>query len=167
MDDQILSRRDRIEAERKLFSPAKTVRQKNFIREAVSGRHASYTSIAKAAGYSDSAASRMGAKLGERLLGNPAFIEACQDLKLTPKDIMTEVKRGMTEAMNPAHPDMPDNSSRQKYADMAIKILGGYAPSQHNVDIERRELRIELSSKQVERIERLTGKMVVIGEDFE
>lgn len=64
---------------------------------------------------------------------------------LTVEAIVSEIKRGVTEGMHPHYSDQPDNFNRRAYTDMAIRLYGGYVPSKLDVDIDRRELKIEIS----------------------
>jgi hypothetical protein len=56
----------------------------------------------------------------------------------------------MTEAVHPQFPNQPDNFNRRAYTDMAIKIYGGYAPSKLDVRQDSRELKIILTSDDIE-----------------
>jgi len=119
----------------KLFQIFPTDRQKAFVKNRLAGMNKRESALN--AGYSESCASVMATRITNRLEANTAFIEEMQDQGLTIDAIVKEIKRGMTESMHPQHPDQPDNYNRRAFADMAIKLYGGYAPSKVNVDIDK------------------------------
>ena len=121
--------------EDKLSEVLTTDKQKAFLQNRLAGMNKRESAIK--AGYSESCASVMATRITNRLEANTAFIEEMQDQGLTIDAIVKEIKRGMTESMHPQHPDQPDNYNRRAFADMAIKLYGGYAPSKVNVDIDK------------------------------
>jgi hypothetical protein len=109
------------------------------------------------AGYSPSTASVMANRLTNRLTCNQAFIEEMHRQGLTIEAIVGEVKRDMTEAMHAQNPTQPDNYNRRAYADLAIKLYGGYAPTK--IDIEKREQKgIYITLRTLKDVENITGE---------
>ncbi len=96
----------------------------------------------------------MAKRLTDRLECNRIFIEEAHRQGLTVEAIIGEIKRGMTEGMHPQHPEQPDNFNRRAYTDMAIKIFGGYSPAKLDVDINKREMTIEITPETIKRIEK-------------
>lgn len=148
--------RPRERLEDKLSDVLTTDKQKAFLRDRLAGMNKRQAAIQ--AGYAVSTASIMAKRLTDRLACNQAFMEEMHRQGLTIEAIVGEVKRGMTSAMNPQHPDQPDNYNRKGYADMAIRLYGGYAPTKVDVQKEQREESVMLDVRTVRIIKELTGE---------
>ena len=61
--------------------------------------------------------------------------------------------------MHPQHPEQPDNFNRRAYADMALKIFGGYSPTKLDVDVNQREIKIEITPDIIKRAEKCKRMM--------
>ncbi len=107
-----------------------------------------------AAGYAPSTASLMAKRLTDKLACNRYFMEEAHRQGLTVEAIIGELKRGVTESMHPLHPDQPDNYNRRGYTDLAMKLFGAYAPTKVDVDIQKKEVSIEITPEMIERLER-------------
>jgi hypothetical protein len=140
--------RPRKKLEDKLSTVLTTDRQKAFLRNRLAGMNKRQAAIQ--AGYAPSTANIMAKRITDKISCNKYFIEEAQRQGLTIDAIIGEVKRGMTEAVHPQFPNQPDNFNRRAYTDMAIKIYGGYAPSKLDVRQESRELKIILTSDDME-----------------
>jgi len=151
--------RPRKKLEDKLSKVLTTDKQKSFLRNRLSGMNKRQAAIQ--AGYAPSAASIMAKKLTDRLSCNRIFIEEAQRQGLTIEAIIGEIKRGMTKAMHPQHPEQPDNYNRRAYTDMAVKIYGGYAPTKVDVYKDSQEFSVRLSIEEVRRIEEYTGEKLI------
>lgn len=135
--------RPRKKLEDKLSKVLTTDRQKGFLRNRLAGMNKRQAAIQ--AGYAPSTASIMAKKLTDRLTCNRIFIEEAQRQGLTIEAIVGEIKRGMTEAAHPQHPDQPDNFNRRGYTDMALRIYGGYAPTKLDIKKDTREVSYQIS----------------------
>ncbi len=149
--------RPRKTLENKLSKVLTTDRQKAFLRNRLAGMNKRQSAIQ--AGYAPSTASIMAKRLTDRLECNRIFMEEAQRQGLTVEAIIGEIKRGMTEGMHPQHPEQPDNFNRRAYTDMAIKIYGGYSPAKLDVDINKREMTIEISPETMKRHEKCKRMM--------
>jgi hypothetical protein len=146
--------------EDKLSDVLTTDRQKAFLRNRLAGMNKRQAAIQ--AGYAVSTASIMAKRLTDRLTCSQAFIEEMHKQGLTIEAIVEEIKRGMTEAMHPQHPDQPDNFNRRAYADMAIRLYGGYAPTKVDVQKNSQERSFRLSMETVRIAEELTGEKILV-----
>jgi hypothetical protein len=97
------------------------------------------------AGYAPSTASIMPKRLTDKITCNRIFIDEAQRQGLTVEAIISEIKRGMTEAAHPQHPDQPDNFNRRGYADMALRIYGGYSPNRLDITQDTRQVAFHIS----------------------
>ena len=141
--------RPRKNLEDKLSQVLTTDKQKAFLRNRLAGMNKRQAAIQ--AGYAPSTASISAKKITDKLSRNKIFIEEMERQGLTVEAIVGEIKRGMKEGMHPQHPDQPDNYNRRAYTDMAIKLYGGYAPSKLDVDIDHRQMTIEISADTMRR----------------
>jgi hypothetical protein len=116
------------------------------------------------AGYAVSTASIMAKRLTDRLSCCQAFIEEMQRQGLTIEAIVGEIKRGMTEPVHPNHPDFPDNFNRRAYADMAIRLYGGYAPTKVDVKKDSREEYFRVDMETIRLAEEVSGEKI-LGDD--
>ena len=66
-------------------------------------------------------------------------MEEMQRQGLAIEAIVGEIKWGITEAVLLKHPDFPDNCNRRAYADMAIRLYGGYPPTKVDLKKDSRE----------------------------
>ena len=117
------------------------------------------------AGYAVSTASIIAKRLTDRLTCCQAFIEEMQRQGLTIEAIVGEIKRGMTEAVLPKHPDCPDNCNRRAYADMAIRLYGGYAPTKIEVQKKSQEDYVMVDIETIRIAERLAGEKILDDDD--
>lgn len=140
--------RPRKKLEDKLSHVLTTDRQKTFLKNRLSGMNKRQAVIQ--AGYATSTASIMAKRITDKISSNKIFIEEAHRQGLTVEAIIGEVKRGMTEAVHPQFQNQPDNFNRRSYTDMAIKIYGGYAPNKLDVRQDSRELKIILTSDDIE-----------------
>jgi hypothetical protein len=115
--------------------------------------------VAIHASYAPSTASISAKKITDKLSSNRIFIEEMERRGLTVEVIVGEIKRGMTEGMHPQHPDQPDNYNRRAYTDMAIRLYGSYAPTKLDVDIDHRQMTIELSPDTIRAIEKASKEI--------
>ena len=106
------------------------------------------------AGYAPSTASIVAKKLTDRLACNRYFMEEAHRQGLTVEAIISELKRGVTEAMHALHPDQPDNYNRRGYTDLALKLYGAYAPTKVDLDIEKKEATFVITPEIIERLEK-------------
>jgi hypothetical protein len=141
--------------EDKLSKVLTTDKQKAFLRNRIAGMNKRQAAIQ--AGYAPSTASIMAKRLTDKLLCNRIFIEEMQRQGLTVEAIVGEIKRGMSEAVDPRYPDKPDNFNRRFYTDMAIKIYGGYAPTKFDIHKKSLGINIDLSPDFEERFRRSTA----------
>ena len=148
--------RPRKKLEDKLSGVLTTDKQKAFLRNRLAGMNKRQAAIQ--AGYAASTASIMATRLTDRLACNREFIEEMDRQGLTIRSIVGEVKRGMTKAVHPSHPDQPDNFNRRAYTDMAIRLYGGYAPAKIDVQKEQREESVMLEAKTICMIKKVTGE---------
>lgn len=151
--------RPRKELEDKLSKVLTTDRQKAFLKNRLAGLNKRQAAIQ--AGYAPSTASIMAKRLTDRLTCNRIFMAEALRQGLTIEAIVGELKRGVTKAMHPQHPDQPDNFNRRAYTDLAMKMFGAYPPQKVDVDIEKREVTLDLTPECLERIRRyyrITGK---------
>ena len=88
-----------------------TDRQKAFLRNRMAGMNKRQAAIQ--AGYAPATANIVAKKITDKLASNRHFIEEAHRQGLTVEAIIGELKRGVTEAMNPQHPDQPDNFNRR------------------------------------------------------
>ena len=154
--------RPRKKLEDKLSKVLTTDKQKAFLRNRIAGMNKRQAAIQ--AGYAPSTASIMAKRLTDRLSCNRIFIEEAQRQGLTVEAIIGEIKRGMTEAMHPQHPNQPDNFNRRFYTDMAMKMYGGYAPARIDVHKESREFSFELSIEEVKKLDEELGRKTIDGD---
>jgi len=145
--------------EDKLSNVLTTDRQKQFLRNRMAGMNKRQAAIQ--AGYSPSTASVMAKRLTDKLACNQAFIEEMHKQGLTIESIVGEIKRGMSEAMHPQHPEQPDNFNRRAYTDLAVKIYGGYAPTKYDVRQESRSVNYQVSVEAYRRAEEITGEKIL------
>jgi hypothetical protein len=103
----------------------------------------------------------MAKRLTDRLACCQAFIEEMQRQGLTIEAIVGEIKRGMTEPVLPNHPDFPDNFNRRAYADMAIRLYGGYAPTKVDVKKDSREEYFRVDIETIRVAEEVTGEKIL------
>lgn len=141
--------RPRKKLEDRLSKVLTTDKQKAFLRNRLTGMNKRQSAIW--AGYAPSTASISAKKITDKLSRNKIFIEEMERQGLTVEAIVGEIKRGMTKGMHPQHPDQPDNYNRRTYTDMAIKLYGGYAPAKLDVDIDHRQMTIEISADTMRR----------------
>ncbi len=113
------------------------------------------------AGYNPSNASVMAKRLTDRLTCNRYFLEEAHRQGLTIEAIITEIKRGMTESMNPTHPDLPDNYNRSRYVDMALKIYGGYSPLKFDIKKDSRESSVMISIDTIRKVEEFRAEKIL------
>lgn len=125
-----------------------------FLRNRLAGMNKRQAAIQ--AGYAPSTASIMAKRLTDRLLCNRYFIEEMQRQGLMVEAIVGEIKRGMSEAMDPRYPNKLDNFNRRFYTDMAIKLYGGYAPTKYDIKSESVGVKLDLSPDFEERVRRRT-----------
>jgi hypothetical protein len=151
--------RPRRRLEDKLSDVLTTDRQKLFLRNRLAGMNKRQAAIQ--AGYAVSTASIIAKKLTDRLSCCQAFIEEMQRQGLTIEAIVGEIRRGMTEPVLPNHPDFPDNFNRRAYADMAIRLYGGYAPTKVDVKKESREDYFRVDIKTIRLAEEVTGEKIL------
>ncbi|MFX0205850.1 MAG: terminase small subunit [Candidatus Hodarchaeota archaeon] len=151
--------RPRKKLDDKLSKVLTTDKQKAFLRNRLAGMNKRQAAIQ--AGYAPSTASIMATRLTDRLSCNRFFIEEAQRQGLTIEAIIGEIKRGMSQAMHPQHPDQPDNFNRRAYTDMAVKIYGGYAPSKLDIRKDSRELHVEMTIEEIRAIEEDTGEKLL------
>jgi len=151
--------RPRKRLEDKLSDVLTTDRQKAFLKNRLAGMNKRQAAIQ--AGYAVSTASIMAKRLTDRLSCCQAFIEEMQRQGLTIEALVGEIKRGMTESVNPKHPDFPDNFNRRAYADMAIRLYGGYAPTKVDVKRESQESSVKLDITTIRLAEELTGEKIL------
>jgi hypothetical protein len=115
----------------KLSKVMTTDKQKAFLKNRMAGMNKRQAAIQ--AGYAPSTASIVAKKLTDRLACNRYFMEEAHRQGLTVEAIISELKRGVTEAMHALHPDQPDNYNRRGYTDLAMKLYGAYAPAKVDV----------------------------------
>jgi hypothetical protein len=151
--------RPRKKLEDKLSDILTTDRQKAFLRNRLAGMNKRQAAIQ--AGYAVSTASIMAKRLTDRLTCCQAFIEEMQRQGLTIEAIVGEIKRGMTEAVNPKYPDCPDNCNRRAYADMAIRLYGGYAPAKVDIQKNSQERSVTVSIETIRLAEELSGEKIL------
>jgi hypothetical protein len=151
--------RPRKRLEDKLSDVLTTDRQKAFLKNRLAGLNKRQAAIQ--AGYAVSTASIMAKKLTDRLSCCQAFIEEMQRQGLTIEAIVGEIKRGMTEPVHPNHPDFPDNFNRRAYADMAIRLYGGYAPTKVNVKKDSREEYFRVDIETIRLAEEVSGEKIL------
>ena len=135
----------------KLSKVLTTDKQKSFLRNRLAGMNKRQSAIE--AGYAPSTASIMAKRLTDRLACNQVFLEEMERQGLTIEAIVGEIKRGISDAMHPQHPDQPDNYNRRGYTDMALKIHGAYAPTKLDMTVDSREMTIEITPELVKRME--------------
>ncbi|MDW7761646.1 MAG: hypothetical protein SCM96_13560 [Acidobacteriota bacterium] len=104
------------------------------------------------AGYAPATANIVAKKITDKLASNRHFIEEAHRQGLTVEAIIGELKRGVTEAMNPQHPDQPDNFNRRYYTDMAIRLFGAYAPTRMDIEVDKREIIVHITPETIEKI---------------
>ena len=138
--------------EDKLSKVLTTDKQKAFLKNRMAGMNKRQAAIQ--AGYAPSTASIMAKRLTDKIECNRYFMEEACRQGLTVAAIISELKRGMTEAMHPLHPDQPDNYNRRGYTDIAMKLFGAYAPTKVDLDIEKKEATIVISPEIIDRLER-------------
>jgi hypothetical protein len=129
-----------------------TDKQKRFVKNRMAGMNKRQAAIQ--AGYAPSTASIMAKRLTDKLECNRYFLEECNRQGLSIEAIVGELKRGVTEAMNPFHPDQPDNYNRRGYTDIALKLFGAYAPTKIDMDIKKQEAKIIITPEIIDRLER-------------
>jgi hypothetical protein len=141
-----------IRLEDKLSKVLTTDKQKAFLKNRMAGMNKRQAAIQ--AGYAPSTASIMAKRLTDKIECNRYFMaEACRQ-GLTVAAIISELKRGMTEAMHPLHRNQPDNFNRRFYTDLALKLYGAFAPSKVALDIQKKETTIVFGPEIIERLER-------------
>ncbi|TFH37624.1 MAG: hypothetical protein E4G99_02125 [Anaerolineales bacterium] len=138
--------------EDKLSTVLTTDKQKAFLKNRMAGMNKRQAAIQ--AGYAPSTASLMAKRLTDKLACNRYFMEEAQRQGLTIEAIIGELKRGVTEAMHPLHPDQPDNYNRRGYTDLAMKLFGAYAPTKVDIDIQKKEATIIITPEIIDRLER-------------
>lgn len=138
--------------EDKLSGILTTDKQKAFFRNRMVGMNKRQAAIQ--AGYAPATASIVAKKLTDRLVCNRYFMEEAHRQGLTVEAIISELKRGVTEAMNALRPDQPDNYNRRGYTDLAMKLFGAYAPTKVDLDIQKKEATIVITPEIIERLER-------------
>jgi len=141
-----------IRLEDKLSKVLTTDKQKAFLKNRMAGMNKRQAAIQ--AGYAPATASLMAKRLTDKLACNRYFIEEAHRQGLTVEAIIRELKRGVTEAMHPLHPDKPDNYNRRGYTDLAMKLYGAYAPTKIDVDIEKKVATIVFTPEVIGRLER-------------
>jgi hypothetical protein len=104
----------------------------------------------------------MAKRLTDKLACNRAFIEEMHRQGLTIEAIVGEIKRGMSEAMHPQHPEQPDNYNRRAFTDLAVKIYGGYAPAKYDIRQESRSVHYQVPIEAYRRAEEITGEKIII-----
>jgi hypothetical protein len=67
----------------------------------------------------------------------------------------------MTEAVLPKHPDFPDNCNRPAYADMAIRLYGGYAPTKVDVKKDSGEEYFRVDIETIRLAEKILGEKIL------
>lgn len=138
--------------EDKLSKVLTTDKQKAFLINRMAGMNKRQAAIQ--AGYAPATASLMAKRLTDKLACNRYFMEEAHRQGLTVEAIIGELKRGVTEAMHPLHPDQPDNYNRRGYTDIAMRLFGAYAPTKVDLDIEKKEVKIVITPEIIERLER-------------
>ena len=138
--------------EDKLSKVLTTDKQKAFLRNRLAGMNKRQAAIQ--AGYAPATASLMAKRLTDKLECNRYFIEEAHRQGLSVEAIISELKRGVTKAMHPLHPDQPDNYNRRGYMDIAMKLFGAYAPTKIEMDVQKKEYKIVITPEIVERLER-------------
>jgi hypothetical protein len=151
--------RPRKRLEDKLSDVLTTDRQKAFFRNRLAGMNKRQAAIQ--AGYAVSTASIMAKRLTDRLSCCQAFMEEMQRQGLTIEAIVGEIKRGMTEAVLPKHPDFPDNCNRRAYADIAIRLYGGYAPAKIEVQKKSQEEYFMVDIETIRIAEEISGEKIL------
>lgn len=154
MEDKIKGQRNRPKGSftDKLSKVLTTDKQKAFLRNRLAGLNKRQAAIQ--AGYAPATASLMAKRLTDRLACNRYFMEEAHRQGLTVEAIVGELKRGVTEAMHPLRPDQPDNYNRRGYTDLAMKLFGAYAPNKVDLDIQKKDVTIELTPEMIDRLER-------------
>jgi hypothetical protein len=138
--------------EDKLSTVLTTDKQKRFLRNRMAGMNKRQSAIQ--AGYAPATASLMAKRLTDKLACNRYFMEEAHRQGLTVEAIISELKRGVIEAMHPLHPDRPDNYNRRGYTDLALKLYGAFAPTKIDLDIKKQEVKIIITPEIVARLER-------------
>lgn len=138
--------------EDKLSKVLTTDKQKKFLRNRLAGLNKRQAAIQ--AGYAPATASLMAKRLTDKLACNRYFMEEAHRQGLTVEAIISELKRGVTEAMHPLHPDRPDNYNRRGYTDIAMRLFGAYSPTKVDLDIEKKEATIIITPEIIDRLER-------------
>ena len=138
--------------EDKLSQVLTTDKQKRFLKNRMAGMNKRQAAIQ--AGYASSTASIVAKKLTDRLACNKYFMEEAHRQGLTVEAIISELKRGVTEAMHALYPNQPDNYNRRGYTDLAMKLFGAYAPTKVDLDIQKKEATIVITPEIIERLER-------------
>jgi len=138
--------------EDKLSKVLTTDKQKAFLRNRLAGLNKRQAAIQ--AGYAPATASLMAKRLTDKLACNRYFMEEAHRQGLTVEAIISELKRGVTEAMHPLRPDQPDNYNRRAFLDIAMRLFGAYAPTKVDLDIQKKEATIIITPEIIERLER-------------
>jgi hypothetical protein len=138
--------------EDKLSTVLTTDKQKAFLKNRMAGMNKRQAALQ--AGYAPATASLMAKRLTDKLACNRYFMEEAHRQGLTVEAIISELKRGVTEAMHPLRPDQPDNYNRRGYTDLAMKLFGAYAPTKVDVDIQKKVAAIVFTPEAIERLER-------------
>jgi len=102
------------------------------------------------AGHGVSTASIMAKRLTDRLSCCQALIKEMKRQGLTIESIVGKINPEMTEAVLPKHPDFPDNCNRRVYADMAIRLYAGYAPTKIDVQKNPQEDYVYVRQRNIE-----------------
>ena len=116
---------------------------------------------AEAAGLSRKSVSNIDRRIRNRMATNETFIEVMQENGLTVENLVGELKRGALQSKDARNPSQPDNFNRRFYLDMIFRLFGAYAPTKVDVDIEKREMKIDLTEDVISRIERATRSRVI------
>lgn len=105
------------------------------------------------AGYARSGASHM----ADRALDHPVFREVInKELDrqgiLNPDRIINKLDQ-LLECRHPFRPNMPDNTEQRKTAEMVLKLGDAFPPKK--VDINKREVRYDLTPEDKERLDKV------------
>lgn len=136
-----------------------TPKQRKYFKGVLSGMKKG--DAAEAAGLSRKSVGNIDRRIRNRLASNEAFIEVMQENGLTIENLVGELKRGALGAMHPQFPDQPDNFNRRFSLDMIFKLFGAYAPTKVDIDIEKREMKIDITDDVIARIEKATRGRVI------
>ena len=140
--------------EDKLSKVLTTDKQKLFLRNRMAGMNKRQAAIK--AGYAPSTASIVAKRLTDKLSCNRIFLEECERQGLTVHAIVKELKRGVTEAMDPHKPNRPDNFNRRGYTDIALKLYGAYPPTK--IELDQRKVEMHLTPGILENLRKVKGE---------